>query len=165
MEKEEFNRSINELVNEINKIKANEKDKDAFNVFTALKLNSSSSEVRICSLLGAFLNIKGGSPSFLESFFADVLEERELFNSADDWEIKLEYEIKSKKQAKRRVDIMILSQTKKIYIPIEVKLYAGDSEAQIDDNIDYLIRMKSINRNAYYLTLDGHEPSEESCSI
>lgn len=50
-------------------------------------------------------------------------------------------------------------------IAIENKIYAGDQNKQLDRYLDYLDAInKGKEKYLYYLTLDGHDPSSESCS-
>lgn len=50
-------------------------------------------------------------------------------------------------------------------IAIENKIYAGDQNKQLDRYLDYLDSInKGKEKYLYYLTLDGHDPSSESCS-
>lgn len=50
-------------------------------------------------------------------------------------------------------------------IAIENKIYAGDQNKQLDRYLDYLDMLNKGNEKyLYYLTLDGHDPSSESCS-
>jgi hypothetical protein len=61
----------------------------------------------------------------------------------------------------RRIDIAL--EDGKVFVPIEVKIWAGDQPKQI---VDYFAFAKKKNRNNHipvlYLTVDGHEPSDFS---
>lgn len=151
------------LLREITKIKTKydflEKNTAAkFNIFDILDV--SSDEVRICRALYAILNPKGThgrGAAYLKSFVEQVLQLNESENES--WEnanVFREYMLPSG----RRVDLVI--QTSKRFIPIEVKIYAGDQYLQCYDYYKYA-RQHDQNACVYYLTLDGHVPSGESC--
>jgi hypothetical protein len=61
----------------------------------------------------------------------------------------------------RRIDIAV--EDGKVFVPIEVKIEAGDQPKQI---ADYFAFARTKNRNSHipvlYLTVDGHEPSDFS---
>jgi hypothetical protein len=61
----------------------------------------------------------------------------------------------------RRIDITL--EDGNVFVPIEVKIWAGDQSKQL---ADYFAFAKTKNRKTHvpvlYLTLDGHEPSESS---
>jgi len=61
----------------------------------------------------------------------------------------------------RRIDITL--EDGRIFIPIEVKIWAGDQPKQV---ADYFAFAKTKNHNSHvpvlYLTVDGHEPSDYS---
>jgi len=61
----------------------------------------------------------------------------------------------------RRIDITF--EDGRIFVPIEVKIWAGDQPKQV---ADYFAFAKTKNKNVhvpvFYLTVDGHEPSEFS---
>lgn len=64
----------------------------------------------------------------------------------------------------RRIDMVI--STKSLYLPFEVKIWAGDQDAQLWDY--YAFAKAEAEKNGqkllkiYYLTPDGHKPSEQS---
>ena len=55
----------------------------------------------------------------------------------------------------RRIDLFLKVDKKEI--PIEVKLYAADQDKQCADYFEY-----AVDSPSEYLTLDGHEPIQES---
>lgn len=60
----------------------------------------------------------------------------------------------------RRIDMVI--KTEKYYIPFEVKIWAGDQESQLYDYYDYAKKQGKTVPCIYYLTPDGHNPSDWS---
>lgn len=63
----------------------------------------------------------------------------------------------------RRIDIVI--QMPGRFIPIEVKIWAGDEESQCYDYFHYAKDQMGENARIYYLTIDGGSPSVESVSL
>lgn len=118
-------------------------------------------EVQMCRVIGELLNPKGChnmGTAFLESFFSDVLKMKTndgFYDAAElaTADVFLEYGIDDL----RRIDIVIKTSERRV--PIEVKIEAGDQEEQC---ADYLIHAE--NSPLYYLTIDGHLPSEYSIS-
>ena len=128
-----------------------------FNIFEVLGITNK--EVLICRFLGELLDPIGRhreGPRFLESFIKTVLRdevEKELLADAT---VELEEVIKDN----RRVDIAIHI-GKKVY-PIEVKIWAGDQDAQLNDYYSYYNNGGWLCEKIYYLTPDGHKPSSTS---
>jgi hypothetical protein len=61
----------------------------------------------------------------------------------------------------RRIDITL--EDGKVFIPIEVKIWAGDQPKQLADYFAYAqTRNKAARIPVLYLTIDGHEPAESS---
>lgn len=65
----------------------------------------------------------------------------------------------------RRIDMVI--STRSCYLPFEVKIWAGDQDAQLQDYYEFA-KSQAVNKRqtvpkVYYLTPDGHKPSEQSC--
>ncbi|MDR1838709.1 MAG: PD-(D/E)XK nuclease family protein [Treponema sp.] len=62
----------------------------------------------------------------------------------------------------RRIDITLYDG--RIFVPIEVKIRAGDQPKQVADYYEYAKKRNSVNVNVpvLYLTVDGHEPSDFS---
>jgi len=77
--------------------------------------------------------------------------------SIEDTKVMAEYVI----DENRRIDITL--EDSNIFVPIEVKIWAGDQPKQVSD---YFAFAKTKNRNSHvpvlYLTVDGHEPSDFS---
>jgi len=59
----------------------------------------------------------------------------------------------------RRIDILIRVRDR--IFPIEVKIYAADQDKQCQDYYKYAVKSDSQTK-IYYLTIEGHEPSNES---
>ena len=60
----------------------------------------------------------------------------------------------------RRIDMVI--STESLYLPFEVKIWAGDQAAQLWDYYTFAKKQGKEVPNVYYLTTDGHEPSAQS---
>lgn len=60
----------------------------------------------------------------------------------------------------RRIDMVI--STKNLYLPFEVKIWAGDQDAQLRHYYEFAKSQGKEVPAIYYLTPDGHEPSEQS---
>ncbi len=121
-----------------------------FNIFEIASIENK--EVIMCRVLGEFLNPKGkhsqGS-KYLKIFVEEILGKKDFnYNKAN---VYLEYTIHNS----RRIDIVICDDN--YFIPIEVKIDAGDQENQCDDYLKY-----AKNSDMYYLTLSGRMPSEYS---
>lgn len=128
-----------------------QKTGEYFNVFDVVGIKSD--EVRICRLIKEFIDPKGchcQGTIYLRLFMKYVLHITEMFSEKDyqNAHISREYII----NANRRIDLVIEIANK--FIPIEVKLYAGEQENQCKDYAE-----KVVGANLYYLTLDGHAPS------
>ncbi|KZL88477.1 PD-(D/E)XK nuclease family protein [Clostridium magnum] len=149
--------SIELLLQEISAISKkyellNQKTGGYFNIFNIA--NITTDEVKICRVLYELLSPKGShyqGSTYLNSFIKFVLNidisEKELSSAR----VFREYVI----DEKRRIDLVI--ETSERFIPIEVKIYAGDQEYQC---FDYAKKAK--NSKVYYLTRFGDNPSEYS---
>lgn len=129
-----------------------QKTGDYFNIFDIA--NIGADEVTICRVIYELINPKGShyqGDSYLKLFVKYVLKMD--FNERDYESVRVhrEYVISNN----RRIDLVIETEDK--IIPIEVKIYAGDQQKQCYDYYQ-----KAINSNVFYLTLDGHTPSDES---
>ena len=147
---------IEKLLTEISSINQkytliNQKTGAFFNVFDIVGL--SSDEVAICKLLSELLDSTGShyqGDAFLRMFVSDVLQldftDMDYLTAS----VHTEYRVD-----RRRIDLVIISLN--YMIPIEVKIYAGDQDAQC---FDYSATRQ--NSDLYYLTLNGHLPSKAS---
>ncbi len=121
-----------------------------FNIFEIASIENK--EVIMCRVLGEFLNPKGKhsqGTKYLKIFVEEILGKKDFnYNNAN---VYLEYLIHNN----RRIDIVICDDN--YFIPIEVKIDAGDQANQCDDYLKY-----AKNTDMYYLTLTGYSPSEYS---
>ena len=130
----------------------------SFNLLEILRVESN--EVRMCRLLHALLDPSGahGQGSiYLELFDRVVLSANE--NLSDDELASAQVFREYRTADGRRIDLVIrtTSKTGTRFVPIEVKIYAGDQENQV---LDYMAFCE--NSYLFYLTLDGHQPAEWS---
>ena len=136
---------------------AKRKSGAVFNVFEVTGINRK--EVAMCAFLAELLKPCGQHGMgilFLKSFCIDVLT-IDGFRDADYLKAKVETEVVIDND--RRIDIMLRINNR--LFPIEVKIFAEDQDTQCSDYYRYTVQYdpKSI---LFYLTLDGHEPSEKS---
>ena len=167
---------INELLNKISKIVVEEKTQqeerrkrgENFNIFKVLGL--SSSEVRLHSaFIAELLNPNGDhglGDKFLVSFLTNVIRKKVTFPfDSESAQVYVEYSIgnvASDYKEGGRIDILIRDKNGKTII-IENKIYAGDQPWQMYRYNRYA--EKHCSKGNYillYLTLDVHQPSEES---
>lgn len=129
---------------------------ELFNLLEVSGINTD--EVKMCRILAEIINPDGShcmGDIFLKRFSDLVLglemDEKELSQA----KVYTEYPTNEN----RRIDIVI--QTPKRFIPIEVKIYATDQEAQCSDYYEYEkgLRKEYLSK-VYYLTLDGHLPQK-----
>lgn len=123
-----------------------------FNIFEIA--NVASDEVIICRVLYELLNPKGShyqKDTYLRLFVKNVLKID--FTEKDYTSVKVfrEYVLDSN----RRIDLVI--ETRDRFIPIEVKIDAGDQDKQCYDYYQ-----KALNSNVFYITLYGSPPSKDS---
>ena len=148
------------LLEEISKIvkeqNAEEKRSGAhFNVFSIL--NAETDEVNThCRLLFELLNpfgSHGWGDCFLREFFSTVLHKAYPTCSVH---VYREYPIT--RSSTGRIDLLLKGNG--FCYPIEVKINAGDQELQLKRYSDFAAYAQ--DNQVYYLTLDGHLPSETS---
>ena len=120
-----------------------------YNVFHILGI--SAKEVIMCRFLADLLNPEGQHGcgiSFLKSFMHDVLNE---YSMSDILLARTEVATEYVLDHERRIDIVI--QNSRFFIPIEVKIYAGEQEGQCYDYYQY-----AKNSRLVYLTRFGNAP-------
>ena len=130
-----------------------------YNIFNILGIQAK--EVVMCRFLADLLNpegMHGYGILFLKTFLRDVLvlnESRINDTLLDYTNVIQEYVIDNA----RRIDIVI--QNARFFLPIEVKIHAGEQEGQCYDYYEYA---KEIDENTkiIYLTKYGDIPSEFS---
>lgn len=167
---------IKELLNQISKIVVEEKTQqeerrkrgENFNIFKVLGL--SSSEVRLHSaFLAELLNPNGDhglEDKFLKAFIEIVIGKKaNLDFDTKSAKTYVEYDIGAISEDYKeggRIDILLRDKNGKTII-IENKIYAGDQPWQMYRYNRYAEKNCSTgNYILLYLTLDGHQPNEES---
>ena len=138
------------------------KENTNFNIFYSTGIWNK--EVYICNLLCDLLSPQGTHKSgdlFLRLFNESVLEK---VISEDEFGC-IEVIREEPTEEKRRIDLLI--KTNKRFIPIEVKIFAGDQDKQCVAYYEEIERRnKKMNLSEkvvlYYLTPDGHQPSANS---
>lgn len=166
-------KNLNYLLKDINiirrKFDEREKYEDNFNMFTILRKNSD--EVYLHSrFLSALLDPRGPhrlGTTFLDSFLDRIesdfeYEEKalEVYPNNQSWS---EY---------KEIDICFIDRVAKKAVMVENKIYHKDTnhenEGQLETYYGRLIEEDKIPEDGievYYLTLDGHEPSEDSVKL
>lgn len=126
-----------------------------YNIFKISQIDNK--EVIMCKIIADLLN-----PNGLHSqgrLFLDIfLDQIEYVRIGKEERISIKTELLVDNN--RRIDIVIESQ--KHFIPIEVKIFAGDQDMQCSDYLKYAKTKRSEKLVLYYLTLDGKEASEKS---
>ena len=124
-----------------------------FNIFEIADIHSD--EVKICRILCELLSPTGSHHQgtlYLALFIENVLQiDGITMESLKRAHISREYVI----EGNRRIDLVI--EVQDTFIPIEVKIYAGDQYAQCKDYLKY-----ARGADLYYLTLHGNPPSDIS---
>lgn len=132
-----------------------------FNIFEVTGI--SQKEVATCAFLAALLrpNETHGLGILPLKLFCQTVLGMAQFSDSDYEKAKVETEVPI--DADRRIDILI--KIHHCFIPIEVKIYAGDQPHQCVDYYQYALKYDP-NAVLFYLTLDGHEPSTDSkCNL
>ena len=122
---------------------------NAFNLLEVMGIGTR--EVYMCRVLTELLNPKGSHEQkglYLNLFFDSVL----VGLDKPDTSVEVHNEWYA---GGRPIDIVIKDNNR--FIPIEVKIFAGDQENQCADYAKY-----AKNAPMYYLTIDGHPPSDYS---
>lgn len=130
---------------------------DSFNVFKVLGIEYR--EIYICRLLGAILD-----PDGAHGLHAEPLK---LFLRQIGWDNEISEDdlsgayvgLEDSTDNNRRVDILI--RIGSYTIPIEVKIWSDDREAQLNDYYHHYFR-NDFGHQIYYLTPDGKKPSDSS---
>lgn len=119
-------------------------------------------EVIMCRVLADLMNPQGthGQGSrYLKAFWKTIaLPDRPALDS-EHTKVTTEYVINEN----RRIDIVLEDDKNKIFVPIEVKIWAGDQREQLADYFKFAqTKNGSTHVPVLYLTVDGHEPSDAS---
>lgn len=133
-----------------------------FNIFEIT--NIITQEVQLCKFIYEIISPLGRhyqKDIYLKLFLEDVLNIDLNTFTEGEWkslEVFREYVCVSS----RRIDLLI--RTNKRFIPIEVKVYAKDQLQQCYDYWQVANKARPNNKDIkiYYLSIDGHYPSEES---
>jgi len=144
------------LLEEAGKIIKENQFAEKYNIFKVLKVTDK--EVMMCRVLADFLNSRGmhgKGTLYLNSFLTEVLNRKDADRLCETARVYKEYPI----TAERRIDIVIVSDD--AFIPIEVKIFAGEQKAQC---FDYCLFAKNKDPLAkvVYLTIWGNKPSRYS---
>lgn len=131
-----------------------------FNIFEIT--NMTHKEVHICQVIKELIDPKGSHCQgniFLKLFVKHVLKLKHEFS--DEIYSKTVVTAEHIIDENRRIDIYIKAGDK-FAIPIEAKIWAGDQYEQCHDYYEYAKEAGTEKVILYYLTCDGHMPSEES---
>lgn len=159
---------VNNILELVKNRKKNEAAADSFssksfNIFEVLGVESK--EVTISRFIAWLLDPNGDHGQgilFLDSFFKNVLKPSTAYSKEQlsALRIETEYPVDTEFNAgARRIDIVLHDH--KMFIPIEVKIYAGDQKAQCYDYYQFA-HAKDFQSKLYYLTRYGYQPSESS---
>lgn len=130
---------------------------DDFNIFSVLDMETDEvkTHTRLIYELLRPDGQHGMGKAFIEEFFRLVLRKP----IPEYVSVKREYVINARGNDEYgRIDLLL--EGRDFCFPIEVKIYAGDQNRQIER---YTTFAKKAKRNqVYYLSLDGHEPTKDS---
>lgn len=136
--------------------KSEHDSENSYNIFEVMGVEYN--EVIVCRFIGDLLDPKGrhglGSEP-LRLFIDTVLGDGSSNENLENAMVVLEEHTDND----RRIDIVIHLQ-EKVY-PIEVKIWAGDQDKQLVDYHRYFFGKNGTGK-IYYLTPNGHKPSDES---
>lgn len=132
-----------------------------YNIFRILEV--SEKEVVMCRMLADLLNPAGAHRKgsvYLYHFLREVLKARVTEDDLNSVQVEKEYLIPG---TERRIDIAVY--TGRYFLPIEVKIHAGEQRSQCYDYYQYAKeRNAGGDARVCYLTIDGKLPSEYSLS-
>ena len=163
-------KSLEYLLREINivrkKYEEREANEDNFNLFTILRKKTDECYLH-SRFISSLLDSRGPhklSSTFL-ALFLDVIRSKFEYGEGS---IGIRPN-NSERSEYKDIDILLIDSLKQKAVIIENKIYSGDSnhedEGQLEKYYRRLIEEDKIpkdNIEVYYLTLDGHEPSDES---
>lgn len=166
-------KNIKYLLRDINivrkKFEEREKNEDNFNMFTILR--KESDEVYLHSrFLSALLDPNG--PHRLGTMFLDSFRKRLDSQFTYDEKSLEVYPNNQNRSEYKEIDICFIDRVAKKAVMIENKIYHEDTnhedKGQLENYYGRLIEEDKIPEDGievYYLTLDGHEPSEDSVKL
>lgn len=137
--------------------KKKQKDGECFNLLEVAGI--STLEVKMCRILAGIIDPKGKhyqGELFLRSFAKKVLKTQLSEEEMKKATVFTEYPT----DKNRRIDIAIKTPSR--FIPIEVKIYAGDQERQCVDYYNFANNKSKKESKVFYLTIDGHLPQENT---
>lgn len=157
---------MNEVINTLQEIyheiktfsEIHKLDKKPYNLFKVLEVEEK--EVLMCRVLTDLLNpegLHGQGEKYLKSFLNIIFDEEDSEGICSTAHVYKEYPITKDK----RIDIVIASADR--FIPIEVKINAGEQKSQCFDYFNFAKHHDS-NIKLVYLTKWGYEPSDYSLS-
>jgi len=131
-----------------------------YNIFKIADINND--EVKTCKVLTDLLSVNGKhckGDLFLRQFIEIVNKETQSPFVVDTKKARVKNEYST--DIGRRIDIVI--EDGNIFIPIEVKIFAGDQDKQVSHYAEFSrLRNKNKNIPVIYLTIEGHPPSNAS---
>ena len=162
---------VKELLNKVTEINSKRIENERktlsnFNIFDIC--NVTYDEVTICRFLSELLNPKGRHSQgikYLKCFFENVLHD---IDTPSDDELKNAIVMREEHiKNDRRIDISIFISVNKVkyYIPMEVKIDAGDQSEQCYDYYQHALSMNNNDKSrtkVWYLTINGVYPSANS---
>jgi hypothetical protein len=137
-----------------------QKTGEKYNIFRVARI--AHDEVIMCRVLADLMNPKGAHGRgglYLKLFWETIASKLPCCPElkVEHTRVATEYVI----DESRRIDIVL--EDGNVFVPIEVKIEAGDQQKQI---ADYFTFARTKNRNSHvpvlYLTVDGHEPADFS---
>lgn len=140
------------MISEYDKKKCNKK----YNIFKVLEMTGR--EVLMCRVLADFLNPEGAhgkGSKYLKIFLSQIIRRDDCEKICTSAHVFTEYPITEE----RRIDIVI--EAMDVFIPIEVKIHAGEQPSQCYDYYMYASQ-KDCQSKVIYLTKWGTMPSDYS---
>jgi hypothetical protein len=129
-----------------------------FNIFEIAAIDDD--EVKVCKILRELLDPNGSHAqgSVYLKLFAKIVLKMDI---CDDILCGAEVFSEFLTDGNRRIDLVL--KTRDDFIPIEVKIHAGDQERQVADYYEHANKVgKQNSTKLFYLTLDGRPPSPGS---
>lgn len=153
----EINANVMDLFSKISLIKSKyknqEKEKDSYNVFSILGLDSV--EKKHSLFIANLLNPRGDHK--MGCFFLDKFCQKCEIENLKNVKVICEKDIKTKTFGKGSIDVYIQNNDKGKNVIIENKIYAKDQNCQLAKYHEY-----DPDAYLFYLTLDGKDASPES---